>query len=37
MLRISIGVPDVANRVKTLTIIHEDSGVIPGLDQWVLP
>ena len=29
------GVPIVAQRVKNLTSIHEDSGLIPGLVQWV--
>ena len=31
----SLGVPTVAQRVKNLTGIHEDSGVIPGLAQWL--
>ena len=29
------GVPIVAQRVKNLTSIHEDTGFIPGLTQWV--
>jgi len=29
------GVPFVAYQVKNLTRIHEDSGLIPGLAQWV--
>ena len=29
------GVPAVAQRVKNPTSIHEDSGLIPGLAQWV--
>ena len=30
-----IGVPIVAQRVKMLTSIHEDMGLIPGLTHWV--
>ena len=30
-----IGVSSVAKRVKNLTSIHEDSGLISGLTQWV--
>ena len=31
----SLGVPVVAQRVKNLTSIHKDVGLIPGLNQWV--
>ena len=30
-----IGVSSVAKQVKNLTSIHEDSGLISGLTQWV--
>ena len=29
------GVPLVAQQVKNPTSIHEDTGLIPGLTQWV--
>ena len=31
----TFGIPVVAQRVKNLTSIHEDTGSIPGLVQWV--
>ena len=30
-----IGVPVMAQRVTNPTSIHDDSGLIPGLAQWV--
>ena len=30
-----VGVPEVAKWLKNLTNIHEDTGLIPGLTQWV--
>ena len=36
MIEISTwGVPTVAERVKKLTRILEDTGLMPGLAQWV--
>ena len=32
---INYGVPIVAQRLKNLTSIHENAGLIPGLVQWV--
>ena len=29
------GIPVLAQRAKNLISIHEDGGLIPGLDQWV--
>ena len=29
-----VGVPAVAQQIKTLTSVHEDRGSIPGLAQW---
>ena len=29
------GVPIVAQKVKNPASIHEDSGLIPGLTQWI--
>ena len=33
--KISPGVPDVAQKKTNLTSIHEDTGLVPGLAQWV--
>ena len=33
--RMELRVPVVAQRVKNLTSIHENVGLIPGLAQWV--
>ena len=33
--RKGLGVPIVARWVKNPTSVHEDSGSIPGLTQWV--
>ena len=33
--RIHLGVPVVTQQLTNLTSIHEDSGLIPGLTQWV--
>ena len=30
-----LGVPGVAQRVRNLTSVHEDAGLIPGPTQWV--
>ena len=35
LLRVSAGVPVVAQQVKNPTSIHEDMGSIPVLTQWV--
>ena len=31
----TVGVPVVAQGVKNLTSIHEDSGLTPGLTHWI--
>ena len=30
-----MGVPDAAQQFKSLSSIHEDSGLVLGLNQWV--
>ena len=30
-----IGVPDVAQQLANQTSIHEDTGSVPGIGQWV--
>ena len=30
-----LGVPIVAQQLANVTNIHEDAGLIPGLDQWI--
>ena len=35
MLKTIFGVPVVAQRLKNLASIQEDSGSLPGLAQWV--
>ena len=33
--RLAVGVPFMAQRFTNATRIHENAGLIPGLDQWI--
>ena len=35
LISVFLGVPIMAQQLTNLTRIHEDAGLIPGLDQWV--
>ena len=35
LFKIFPGVPVMAQRVKNPSSIHEDAGLIPGLNEWV--